>query len=99
MARAPPAATTTQGIDMSPTNRRSFIARTAALAAAPTAAMLAGAVPAHVASASTTTPPLPDYAPIPPGALGSSVNKYGCIRTVRLGVGQSRWGQCSPVGD
>jgi hypothetical protein len=47
------------------TNRRSFLARGAALAAVPTVATLVGA----------TT--LPDYAPIPPSALGPAVNEQG----------------------
>src|SRR6266849_4100680 len=58
---------------MSSTNRRSFLARGAALAAVPTVAALAGGVLADRASADT----LPDYAPIPPSALGPAVNAQG----------------------
>jgi glyoxylase-like metal-dependent hydrolase (beta-lactamase superfamily II) len=55
------------------TNRRTFLARGAALAAVPTVAALAGGIPADQASADT----LPDYAPIPPSALGPAVNTQG----------------------
>src|ERR1022692_998338 len=58
---------------MSSTNRRSFLARGAALAAVPTVAALAGGVFADRASADT----LPNYAPIPPSALGPAVNSQG----------------------
>ena len=58
---------------MPSSNRRSFLARAAALAAVPTAATLAGGTPAHAAS----DPTLPDYAPIPPSALGPAVNAQG----------------------
>jgi glyoxylase-like metal-dependent hydrolase (beta-lactamase superfamily II) len=58
---------------MSFTNRRSFLARSAALAAVPTVAALAGGVFADRASADT----LPNYAPIPPSALGPAVNSQG----------------------
>ena len=47
-------------------NRRSFLARSAAIAAVPTVATLAGGALAEPASADT----LPAYAPIPPSALG-----------------------------
>src|SRR3984957_17250816 len=60
---------------MSSTNRRSFLARGAAL---PTVAALATGVLADQASASAATAsPLPDYAPIPPSALGPAVNSQG----------------------
>ena len=58
---------------MSPTNRRSFLARGAALAAVPTVAALATGALADQASAST----LPSYAPIPKSALGPAVNADG----------------------
>src|SRR5450432_2627855 len=58
---------------MSSTNRRSFLARSAALAAVPTVAALAGGVFVDRASADT----LPNYAPIPPSALGPAVNSQG----------------------
>jgi glyoxylase-like metal-dependent hydrolase (beta-lactamase superfamily II) len=58
---------------MSSTNRRSFLTRGAALAAVPTVAMLTGGVLAGPASADT----LPDFAPIPPSALGPAVNAQG----------------------
>jgi glyoxylase-like metal-dependent hydrolase (beta-lactamase superfamily II) len=58
---------------MSSTNRRSFLARSAALAAVPTVAALADGVLAGQASAAA----LPDYAPIPPSALGPAVNSQG----------------------
>jgi glyoxylase-like metal-dependent hydrolase (beta-lactamase superfamily II) len=57
----------------SATNRRSFLARSAALAAVPTAAALAGGALAEPASADS----LPDYAPIPPSALGPALNQQG----------------------
>jgi SnoaL-like domain len=50
---------------MSSTNRRSFLARSAALAAVPTVAMLAGGTLTGQASATT----LADSAPVPPSAL------------------------------
>ena len=55
-----------------PTNRRSFLARGAALAAVPALATLAGEAQPAVAA-----DPLPDYAPIPPSALGPAVNAQG----------------------
>src|SRR5260370_39984007 len=54
-------------------NRRSFLARSAAIAAVPVVATLAGGAFAEPASADT----LPDYAPIPPSALGPAVNAQG----------------------
>ncbi|WP_405952810.1 MBL fold metallo-hydrolase [Streptomyces prunicolor] len=60
---------------MSSTNRRSFLARSAVLAAVPTVAALADGALAGPASAATGT--LPDYAPIPPSALGPAVNSQG----------------------
>jgi glyoxylase-like metal-dependent hydrolase (beta-lactamase superfamily II) len=58
----------------SATTRRSFLARGAALTAVPAFAGLAGGVLAEPASADDT---LPDYAPIPPSALGPAVNAQG----------------------
>src|ERR1700741_3543077 len=54
-------------------SRRSFLARGAAIAAVPAVAALAGGALAEPASADT----LPDYAPIPPSALGPAVNAQG----------------------
>jgi glyoxylase-like metal-dependent hydrolase (beta-lactamase superfamily II) len=54
-------------------NRRSFLARSAAVAAVPAVATLAGGALAEPASADA----LPDYAPIPPSALGPAVNAQG----------------------
>ena len=54
-------------------NRRSFLARGAAIAAVPAVATLAGGALAEPASADA----LPDYAPIPPSALGPAVNAQG----------------------
>jgi glyoxylase-like metal-dependent hydrolase (beta-lactamase superfamily II) len=54
-------------------SRRSFFARSASLAAVPAVATLAGGVLARPAAAD----PLPDYAPIPPSALGPPVNAQG----------------------
>jgi glyoxylase-like metal-dependent hydrolase (beta-lactamase superfamily II) len=56
------------------TSRRSFLARGAALAAVPAVATLAGGAFAAPAFADDT---LPDYAPIPPSALGPAVNARG----------------------
>jgi glyoxylase-like metal-dependent hydrolase (beta-lactamase superfamily II) len=56
------------------TNRRSFLARGAALAAVPAIATVAGGVFAEPAFADNT---LPDYAPIPPSALGPALNAQG----------------------
>jgi hypothetical protein len=56
----------------SPT-RRSFLARGAVLASVPAIATLAGGVLAEPASADT----LPDYAPVPPSALGPALNAQG----------------------
>ena len=60
---------------MASTNRRSFLARSAVLAAVPTVAALADG--AFVGQAAAATPTLPDYAPIPPSALGPAVNSQG----------------------
>src|SRR6185312_9443644 len=54
-------------------NRLSFLARGAAVAAVPAVAALAGSALAGPASADT----LPDYAPVPPSALGPAVNAQG----------------------
>src|ERR1700745_486373 len=54
-------------------NRRSFLARGAAIAAVPAIASLAGGALAEPASADT----LPGYAPIPPSALGPAVSAQG----------------------
>src|ERR1700749_955031 len=51
----------------------SFLPRGAAIAAAPAVATLAGGALAEPASAD----PLPEYAPIPPSALGPAVNAQG----------------------
>jgi glyoxylase-like metal-dependent hydrolase (beta-lactamase superfamily II) len=59
---------------MSATNRRSFLARAAALAAVPTVATLVGTT---TAAAAPTDTPLPDFAPIPPSALGPALNAQG----------------------
>jgi len=56
------------------TNRRSFLAHGAAIAAVPALATLAGGASAQAASAADA---LPDYAPIPPSALGPAVNAQG----------------------
>jgi hypothetical protein len=56
------------------TNRRSFLARGAVLASVPAIAALAGGVLAEPASADDT---LPDYAPVPPSALGPALNAQG----------------------
>jgi len=57
----------------STTNRRSFLARGAALAAGPAIATVVGGALAEPAAADT----LPDYAPVPPSALGPAVNEQG----------------------
>jgi glyoxylase-like metal-dependent hydrolase (beta-lactamase superfamily II) len=54
-------------------NRRSFLARGAAVAAVPAVAALTGGALAEPASADA----LPTYAPIPPSALGPAVNAQG----------------------
>jgi glyoxylase-like metal-dependent hydrolase (beta-lactamase superfamily II) len=58
---------------MTTTNRRSFLARGAALAAIPTVAVLTGGTLAEAAPATD----LPDYAPIPQSALGPALNEQG----------------------
>ena len=58
-----------------PTNRRSFLARSATVAAVPALAAVTGGVLAGPAAADTTQ--LPDYAPIPSSALGPAVNAQG----------------------
>src|SRR3954447_12429465 len=57
----------------SATTRRSFLARGAALATVPAIGALVGGALAEPAAADT----LPDYAPIPPSALGPAVNAQG----------------------
>src|SRR3984893_15371416 len=54
-------------------SRRTFLARGAAIAAVPAVAALAGGALAEPGWAGT----LPDYAPIPPSALGPAVNAQG----------------------
>jgi glyoxylase-like metal-dependent hydrolase (beta-lactamase superfamily II) len=54
-------------------DRRSFLARSTAIAAGPAVAALAAGAFADRASADT----LPDYAPIPPSALGPALNAQG----------------------
>jgi glyoxylase-like metal-dependent hydrolase (beta-lactamase superfamily II) len=54
-------------------NRRSFLARGAAITAVPTVTALAGGAFASPAAADT----LPDYAPIPASALGPALNAQG----------------------
>ena len=54
-------------------SRRKFLARSAAVAAVPAVAALAGGALAEPASADT----LPDFVPIPPSALGPAVNAQG----------------------
>src|SRR4051794_1942229 len=56
------------------THRRSLLAGGAALAAAPAVAALAGGALAAPAAADEA---LPDFAPIPPSALGPAVNAQG----------------------
>jgi glyoxylase-like metal-dependent hydrolase (beta-lactamase superfamily II) len=58
------------------TTRRSFLARGAVLASVPAIATLAGGVLAEPASAAADDT-LPDYAPIPPSALGPALNAQG----------------------
>ena len=60
---------------MPSTDRRSFLAKSAALATVPALVSVAGGALAGPASADT--PNLPDYAPIPPSALGPAVNAQG----------------------
>ena len=60
---------------MSSTDRRSFLAKSATLVAAPALASVVGGALTNPASADTPT--LPDYAPIPPSALGPAVNAQG----------------------
>jgi len=64
---------------MSSTNRRSFLVRGAALAAVPAVSALVGGALAEPAFAGTVpaADTLPDYAPIPPSALGPAVNAQG----------------------
>src|SRR5580693_10019075 len=64
-APAPHRPSTIEGSTMSSTNRRSFLARSAALAAVPTVATLAGGALAGQASAA----PLPGHAPALPSGL------------------------------
>ena len=66
-------------------NRRSFLARSAAIAAVPAVAALAGGALAEPAAAGI----LPDYAPVPPSAPGrpstrraTSSGRPGCRRVL-----------------
>ncbi|WP_042417872.1 MBL fold metallo-hydrolase [Streptacidiphilus anmyonensis] len=61
----------------SATGRRSFLTRSAKAAAVPALAAALGGVLAAPSPASAATTDLPDYAPIPPGALGPAVNEQG----------------------
>jgi glyoxylase-like metal-dependent hydrolase (beta-lactamase superfamily II) len=56
------------------TTRRSFLARGAALAAVPAVATLVGG---HLAEPASADEALPDFAPIPPSALGPALNTQG----------------------
>src|SRR6201991_60123 len=58
----------------SSTSRRSFLTAAAAAAVVPRIAALAGGTLAEPAAAETT---LPDYAPVPPSALGPALNEQG----------------------
>jgi glyoxylase-like metal-dependent hydrolase (beta-lactamase superfamily II) len=55
-------------------SRRTFLAGGAAIAVAPAIATLVGGVLAEPAAAADT---LPDYVPVPPGALGPALNAQG----------------------
>jgi glyoxylase-like metal-dependent hydrolase (beta-lactamase superfamily II) len=57
------------------TNRRSFLTRSAAVAAVPALAAVAGGVLAGPAAADAAD--LPHYAPVPPSALGPALNAQG----------------------
>ena len=57
-----------------PTTRRSFLARGAALASVPA---IAGLVPGVLADPALADDPLPDYAPVPASALGPALNAQG----------------------
>jgi glyoxylase-like metal-dependent hydrolase (beta-lactamase superfamily II) len=64
------------------TSRRTFLTRSAAVVGASSVAAvlpvaLAGSASAAPAPAPVTTPPLPDFAPVPPSALGPAVNDQG----------------------
>lgn len=60
----------------SASNRRTFLRRATAAAALPSAAALVGGVPPTPAAADSG-PELPDFAPIPPAALGPALNADG----------------------
>jgi glyoxylase-like metal-dependent hydrolase (beta-lactamase superfamily II) len=55
--------------------RRAFLATAAAAAALPVSASLLGST--SVAAAADSSPDLPDYAPVPPNALGPALNANG----------------------
>ena len=57
-----------------PTTRRSFLARGAALASVPA---IAGLVPGALIEPAFADDPLPDYAPVPSSALGPALNAQG----------------------
>ncbi|PRY30776.1 MBL fold metallo-hydrolase [Pseudosporangium ferrugineum] len=59
------------------TDRRSFLARAAALAAAPTIASLVGNAMLSSPAAAAGATDLPDFAPVPPSALGPALNGSG----------------------
>ncbi|MEY9871666.1 glyoxylase-like metal-dependent hydrolase (beta-lactamase superfamily II) [Streptacidiphilus sp. MAP12-33] len=60
----------------SPSNRRTFLTRGAAVAAVPALGALAGTA-FTTGTASAATADLPDYAPIPAGSLGPALNADG----------------------
>jgi hypothetical protein len=67
-------------------NRRSFLTRSAAIAAVPAVATLAGGALAEPASADT----LPDYAPIPPSAAAdvyTASTAFHILESIRLDLG------------
>jgi glyoxylase-like metal-dependent hydrolase (beta-lactamase superfamily II) len=58
-------------------SRRRFLAAAGTAAAVPAAAALIGVGPLADAARAATSDGLPDYAPIPPGALGPALNADG----------------------
>ena len=67
---------TSSTTDQSGTSRRSVLTRGAALAAVPAIGAVIGALAVPVA-ADAATPTLPDFAPVPPSALGPALNAQG----------------------
>ncbi|QUQ68299.1 MBL fold metallo-hydrolase [Kutzneria sp. CA-103260] len=68
---------TSESAETTGANRRTFLKTATAAAAVPAAAVLVGGVADTAAAADTPSSGLPDYAPVPSGAVGPALNAEG----------------------